>query len=540
VQKANGIGREPRPPRGIRDHATNIPIALYSMTFILPVLTGLFLAASFPRADQGYFAWIAFVPLIFFILRARSAKGAFAGGFLAGFVEFFLLLMWMPAVLAHHGGLPPTLAWIAYGLLIGLLACYPAAACALVKYPASRSGESYILLFPFIWVTLEYAQSFSPFGGLPWLAAGYSQSRFLNIIQIADITGIYGLSFLLVWTGTAIVWFIRRRDRGFIACAPVLLAVLLIAGCLVYGRVSLHRWENLHPRFQAAMLQGNLSFDEPYPALLDKFRDGYVRMASRLKSLHTDLLVLPESPSPLFYESDADYRKVIGHLAARFPFGLVFNNVRSKGNGESRYYNSAYFLDRGGFLTGIYDKIHLVPFGEYIPLKRLFSFVETISKDVSAFAPGNDYRVVEIGGHPANAIICFEAVFPPLVRRFVQKGSQLIINLTNDGWYGDSAAPYQHLAISRFRAVENRRYLLRSTNSGISAFIEPTGRLQAATGILREAICEGRFDFIAARTLYTRYGDVFVLLCAIISCGSGVWAGLRNAAIHTGIDKRYA
>jgi apolipoprotein N-acyltransferase len=161
-------------------------------------------------------------------------------------------------------------------------------------------------------------------------------------------------------------------------------------------------------------------------------------------------------------------------------------------------------------------------------LKGALSFIDIISKDVDSFSPGDDYRVVTIGSHPANVIICFEAVFPRLVRRFVQRGSQLIINLTNDRWYGDSAAPYQHLEIARFRAVENRRYLLRAANSGISAFIEPTGRIQTSTGILRQAICEGHFDFIEADTLYTRYGDVFVLLCAIISCGLVIGAGLHK------------
>ena len=279
------------------------------------------------------------------------------------------------------------------------------------------------------------------------------------------------------------------------------------------------------------MLQGNISFDDSERVLRDKFQDGYVRMADRLSP--SDLLILPESPSPMNFESDSNYRRTLEFLAGRFPLGMVFNNVTYRGPEQNRqYFNSAYFLDRNGTLAGVYDKMHLVPFGEYIPLKELFSFMNTVSKDEDFFSPGSDYLVVTIGGHPANAIICFEAVFPRLVRGFVQRGSRLIINLTNDGWYGDSAAPYQHLEIARFRAVENRRYLLRATNSGISALVEPTGRIQGPTGILRQAICEGRFDFIGSDTLYTRYGDVFVLLCAIIPCGLAIWAGLHKRSIH--------
>lgn len=200
--------------------------------------------------------------------------------------------------------------------------------------------------------------------------------------------------------------------------------------------------------------------------------------------------------------------------------------------GGKRYFNSALFLDGNGVLTGMYDKMHLVPFGEYIPLKHLFSFAEIISKDVGEFHPGRDFRIVEIGDHPANAIICFEAVFPGLVRQFVGKGSQLIVNLTNDGWYGRSAAPYQHLEIARWRAVENRRYLLRATNSGFSAVIEPTGNIQSVTGLMQEGICEGRFAFLSEKTIYTRYGEVLVFLCAIILMGSVILAEWKHVAFR--------
>jgi apolipoprotein N-acyltransferase len=503
------------------------------MEFLLPILTGLLLTASFPRADQGYLAWVAFIPLAAFVFRVPGTKGAFGGGFIAGFLEFFLLLVWMPAVLAHYGGLSPALAWFAYALLIGVLACYPAAACALAKFVHKRCGEASILFFPAIWIIFEYAASFSPFRGLPWLLAGYSQSRFLTIIQVADITGVYGISFLLVWTAAAVVLFLKRRGRGFLAWVPVVAACALMAGCLLYGKVQLRRWGQLDPRYSAALLQGNISFDEPERIVRVKFLDGYVRMATGLGPGQTDLLLLPESPSPLNFELDLQYRQEIQALARRFPLGIVFNNIRYQERQENngQYFNSAYFLDRNGKVTGIYDKVHLVPFGEYIPLKNVFSFIETISKDVSAFDPGSGYPLIDIGGRPSNAVICFEAVFPDLVRRFVDKGSRLVINLTNDGWYGDSAAPYQHLAIVRLRAVENRRYLLRAANSGVSAIIDPTGRIQSSTGILREAICEGRFDFLETRTWYTRYGDVFVFLCAIISCGSALWAGL-SGVIH--------
>jgi apolipoprotein N-acyltransferase len=252
-------------------------------------------------------------------------------------------------------------------------------------------------------------------------------------------------------------------------------------------------------------------------------------MARRIRSPKVDLLILPESPSPLTFQSDASYRRSLEDLARRCRLCLVFNNVRSKKteNGE-RYFNSAYFLDGDGKLADIYDKVHLVPFGEYLPAKRFLFFIRTISSDVGEFSPGSDLRVARIGGHRLSAGICFEAVFPELMRAFVRSGSQLIINLTNDGWYGESAAPYQHFAIARWRAIENRRYLLRAANTGISAVIEPTGAIQAATGILREAICEGRIAFLSQRTFYTRYGDVLVIGCAIIAFGLLIYSLRRK------------
>jgi apolipoprotein N-acyltransferase len=176
-------------------------------------------------------------------------------------------------------------------------------------------------------------------------------------------------------------------------------------------------------------------------------------------------------------------------------------------------------VDSEGELLGRYDKIHLVPFGEYIPARSMFSFVETISKDVGDFHAGSEYRTISILGRPVNAMICFEAVFPQIAARFARAGSQLMVNLTNDGWYGKSAAPYQHLLMSRWRAVENRRFLLRATNSGVSAVIDPLGNLQTSTGLQTEGVCRGRFAFIDDASFYSRYGDWFAGLCAIITLG---------------------
>jgi apolipoprotein N-acyltransferase len=461
-------------------------------------------------------AWIAFIPLLYFVRGADRSMKAFSGGFIAGFVHLFLLQIWTPAVLMQYGGLSQPLAWAAYGLELVLLASFFGAACLITNFLIRRGGDYCVFSFPFILVAMEYVQNYIPFGGYPWNLTGYTQSNYLAFIQIADWTGVFGVSFIILLFNTSLYWFLLRYRRGMQSAHPLCASLFLIALCLVYGTVSLRRWSAIKPGFSAVLVQGNVVFNDSAAVVEEQYRSGYLRKAEQLNSAGTDLLIIPESPSPIMYQDDSEYRRACIALAKKHPMGFVFNNNREE---RGKIFNSAYFMNREGELSAVYDKMHLVPFGEYIPLKEAFQFIRTISKDVSEYSSGRIYRIVRLGGRPANAIICFEAVFPGLVRRFVRHGSQLIINLTNDGWYGDSSAPYQHLAIARWRAVENRRYLLRAANTGVSAFIEPTGRIQVSTGILKQATCNGRFAFIEPQSFYTRYGDVFVFVCVIIACG---------------------
>jgi apolipoprotein N-acyltransferase len=379
---------------------------------------------------------------------------------------------------------------------------------------------------------MEYVRSQLPFGGFPWLNVGYSQTDFLRIIQIADLVGVYGVSFLVVWINAALVFSLTERKRVWRSLLPTMLGVGMLTASLIYGDRSLRKWDQVKTQYKAALLQGNLSIDESDASLMWKYQDGYVSMADRLGPQKIDLLVLPEAPSPMIYQYDAHYREAMQALARRFPMGLVFNNIYYREvDGRRRYFNSSYILDRNGREAGRYDKIHLVPFGEYIPWQKVFFFSETISKDVGNFCPGESYSTFSLSGHTANTIICFEAVFPDLVREFIQTGkSELIINLTNDAWYGDTSAPYQHLAMARWRAVENRRFLLRAANSGISAILSPSGRIRERTGLLLQDTAVGEFAFLSGTTVYTNHGGLPVFLCAIITflvLAYGAWKGRK-------------
>jgi apolipoprotein N-acyltransferase len=436
---------------------------------------------------------------------------------IAGTVQFAGLLYWVPGTLTRFGGLPPAAAWGLLLLMAMMLAGYAAAVCALTRYCMNRSGAKFLAAFAPLWVAFEYLRSHFPFGGFPWLLTGYSQTEYLRLIQVADVIGVYGVSLLVVWGNVALTWTWAVKGR-LAAFVPLGSAPAALALCAVYSTAALRFWDGQAPDRRAALLQGNLSLDEADSTLAWKYRQGYVRMSDRIEPAKADLLVLPESPSPVFYQDDPRYRETMRDLARRFPLGLVFNNVFfQEKDGEQLYYNSAFVLDGSGQETARYDKIHLVPFGEYVPLQKLLFFTGTISKDVGNYQPGSRYVTVPLGRHQASVIICFEAVFPDLCRAFVQRGSELIINLTNDGWYGDTAAPYQHLAMARWRAIENRRYLLRAANSGISAVIEPSGRLQVRTGLLREDTAVGRFAFLSGTTVYARHGSYCPVLCVIIS-----------------------
>jgi len=500
------------------------PEARRHALLLLPVLAGILAAAAFPDLGRGDLAWVALTPLVYFVARVGSPVRIFSGVWLGGIVQYLGILYWIPGTLVRYGSLPLAASWGLFLLMAALLASFQAAACVATRSCMNRRGAPCLLLFAPAWVAAEYLRSSFPFGGFPWMLLGYSQTDSLRLIQVADITGVWGISLLIAWVNTALVWaFLNRRRLA--SLAPLAGGLAGIAAFAAYGSASLRHWDAIQPDRRAAMLQGNLSVDEPDSSLRWKYLEGYLEMADQLAPGEIDLLLLPESPSPILYQHDRGYREALSRLARRFPLGMVLNNVFfSEAGGSSEYFNSAFFLDKAGQLAGRYDKVHLVPFGEYVPLQTVFFFSRAITRDVGNFHPGSDYPVVPLDGHPANAIICFEAVFPDLSREFVLRGSQLIINLTNDGWYGDTAAPYQHLAMARWRAIESRRFLLRAANSGISAVVAPSGRIQVRTGLLRRETAVGSFAFLPGMTFYARHGGFCRNACVIILCLALLWS----------------
>ena len=268
------------------------------------------------------------------------------------------------------------------------------------------------------------------------------------------------------------------------------------------------------------LVQTNISLDQPWKKpdseqLLDELAMLSTRGVSQPK-----LVVWPETPAPLYLNQDAEFRTRMQNIARKLGAYFLIGYIDAIGEGPS---NSAGLLNPRGDQVSRYDKMHLVPFGEYVPFKRLLFFAESMTRQVGEFVPGTEYTLSSLDGHRISTAICYESIFPDLVRRFAKRGSELIVVITNDGWFGESSAPYQHLRMGIVRSVENRRYMVRTANTGISAIIDPYGRIEAQTPIGVRTILDGTAQFRSDRTFYTQYGDVFAYANILSVNGSLVW-----------------
>lgn len=499
--------------------------ALSRRDYLLAACSGVLLALSFPKVGWSLLAWIAFVPLLLACGRKGPAK-AWRLGLCTGVVGFGGILYWINIVVTTYGKLPVVASIAVFLILTCYMALYVGLTCCLVRAAAER-GIPLVLGFPVFWVGLEYVRSFL-LTGFPWASLGYSQYRQLQLIQIADLTGVYGVSFLVVLANVVIYLLIRRfagRDRG--AGRPLYGAVafvLLLAGCLAYGTWRLGQ-ERPGRQLRVALIQGNIDQGIKWdPAFMEATIAIYERL-SRQGASGADLLVWPESAAPFFFQEEGSPSERIRALARQTGVSLLFGSPAFVDDSDGRrYYNSAYLVSPAGEVLGRSDKMHLVPFGEYVPLARFLPFVNKLVEGVGDFSPGQTIAPLDTGAARLGVLVCFEGIFPDLARRHVRAGAQVLVNITNDGWYGRSSAPYQHLSMAVFRAVENRRPLVRAANTGISALIDATGRIERPSGLFEEAIVAGSITLGGADTGYTRWGDLFARVCLLaVAVAGGAW-----------------
>jgi apolipoprotein N-acyltransferase len=533
---------------------------------ILPAaISGLLLAASFPLADQGWLAFVALVPLLRAV-RTAAPRRAAALGFLSGLVFFTALLYWLVGVMTTYGGLP---LWAGVGFLLLLasyLALYVGAFGALVSALARRCGTAGLLAAPVVWVGLEWLRG-RLLTGFPWGLVGYTQWRNTALVQVAAAGGVHALSFLVVLVNAALALLVERRASGRArlaalgACAGVVAAYVAGAAVLppagesaaadrpsaAADRGGTAAGDATPAPIEVAAIQANVPQDRKWdPAEEGAIVRGLFEMTASAADAGARLVVWPESSSPLSFRVPAggrgdtgarrieprrDYLDAVSALARDRRLTLIAGSVDYRWDGERLLaFNSAMVVDESGALGPSYDKIRLVPFGEYVPLARVLFFVDRMVQGaIAAFAPGTRAEPLPTPYGRAATFVCYEAIFPDLVRD-LSRDAAFMVNITNDAWFGRSAAPRQHLAMAVLRAVENRRWLVRAANTGISAIVDPWGRVRARTPLDVRTVLRGTIAARTGRSPFARAGDVTGGACAILT--AVLAAALRAAFLR--------
>lgn len=484
----------------------------------LCAVSAVLLILSFPRANIGLFAWFGFAPL-FYAIKNQSKIKAFLLSYFTGIIFWSGIIYWLV-----HVTLLGTIVLILYlALYFGIFGLIVRA----IRHqsPSGRLGFALhspavsLIFIPSAWVLLEYIRSYL-FTGLPWALLGYTQYLNLPIIQIADITGVWGVSFLVMMVNSALGFQLSAPSKKRVYILPV----LLVAVVLSYGYFKLYGQEPSAKSHQlkVAAIQGNIAQELKWdPDAQEYIVNEYAQLSEEANKEKPDLIIWPEAAAPGVLGEDGRIFQGIFALSKKINTPLLAGSLRIQ---SGDYFNSALLIEKGK-VTSAYDKLHLVPFGEFVPLKNIFPFLQRIAP-IGDIAPGRNQTVFRIntdkGESAFSVLICFEDLFPELSRRFVKQGAEYIFNITNDAWYKRSSAPYQHLQASVFRAVENRVYLGRAANTGITAFIAPSGKVISKVENER-----GKDIFVSGykiqavsstgrpRSFYTRYGDLFILICIL-------------------------
>lgn len=507
----------------------------------LAASSGLLIALSFPRFNLSILAWIGLIPLLI-ILKDKDKKYAFWFGWLTGTTYFIVSINWVTITMYNYGNVPGLASYTIMLLLAAYLGLYTAIFSYLLNLIKIKGSlpKLRLLIGPSIWASLELIRNFF-LTGFPWALLGYSQYESIEIIQIADITGVYGISFIIVMVNIAIAEIAilikkrGRKEKGHYRKLIALIAipVLVLTLVYIYGYIKLlpiSEMEEKPQKMKIGLIQGNIEQGKKWDI---KFKretiDIYLALSKKAISEGAELIIWPETAAPFFFEYEIDYQRELSNFAKENSSFLLFGSPAVKG-GE-KLLNSAYLISPNGEALYRYDKIHLVPFGEYVPLSSLLFFINKMVEGIGDFVPGDKHTIMEANGARFGVVICYEIIFPELVRGFVKSNANLMVTITNDAWFGKSSAPYQHFSMAVFRAIENRVPVLRAANTGITGIIDASGRIIKTTDIFVEAYLTKEIEMPQnhKKTIYTRYGDVFGYICAIIAIGFLGWA-IANGA----------
>jgi apolipoprotein N-acyltransferase len=484
--------------------------------FFLAVLSGLLLFLSFPKYGSGWLAWIAFIPLFFALRKAASIAQGLLLGFITGIVSYIGIIYWIAFVIINYGYLPLYLGII----LMLLLACYLSTYIALFA-----SGIVYFqdkiaiyLTAPVLWICLEYCKSYL-LTGFPWENLGYSQYLNFYLIQFADIAGIFGLSFLIVIVNATIFEVINKKSRKEYVLAAVIF--LILAGVYIYGICRLDQVNKAMQNAQGmevSLIQGNIDqsikWNENYQR---ETLNIYERLSLKNAPANGSFIIWPETAAPFSFQDMNNLHDQVINLALATKSWLIFGSVSYlQKKGGKNYFNSAYLLSPSGEVKSKYDKVHLVPYGEYVPLRNIFPFIEKLTAGIGDFGTGAGYYPLSMNDKKIGILICYEAILPFAARMYKQRSVELLVNITNDAWFGTTSAPLQHFSMTIFRAVETRLFLVRAANTGISGIIDPSGKIIAETNIFQKDALKGYIKFVKIPTFYAEYGDLLVIVCFML------------------------
>ena len=472
-------------------------------------------------------------------LQAAKPGQAFLLAYVSGILWYAGTCYWIYNTMHEHGGLSVPFALLALFLFCLYLGLYHGLFGLLLSWTVGPGGDyrRALIAAPFLWVAVELARF--NITGFPWNLLGTVQVDNISLSRITTWTGVYGVSFeiMLVNVAVAAAFVVPRKKRSTLLLAALAAAAVLQAGRLVDAPAI--------PADRAALLiQENIPVDETWTRetfertlreLTDlsvkdlSVKDAGVKPspgseASNSKASSIDLIVWPESPVP-FFTSDPLFREPVSQMARDAHSWVVTGAIGTasaakSGRSASQVFNSAALISPAGDWTARYDKVHLVPFGEYLPFPRLFAFAGGLTREVGEFERGASRAPLDADGTKLGVFICYESVFPGEVRQFADQGAQVLVNLSNDAWYGDSGAYAQHLNQTRMRAIENDRWILSATNTGVTASIDPYGRTVARLPRKERAALVAPYALTSVTTFYTRHGDWFAWLCAIISAGA--------------------
>lgn len=494
---------------------------------MLPVLSGILLVACQPPVSLFPLAYVALAPLLL-SLGGRGNGGNFLRGFTAGIVAYCGLLYWVVAAMNRYGGLDIWTSTSIMLLLVLYVSSYTGVFTLLVPLLERRLNVPFYISAPPLWVLLEYVRGLL-ITGFPWSFLAHSQHNFLPLIQAASVAGTFYISFLIVAVNSILFFVLKafffKGDRArkptmrnplFIAFTSFIF--LLIALSLVYGVARLSGKEEAN--LKALIVQGNICQDVKWD---EAFKVNTLKKYSEMTVLSghgADLVLWPETAMPFVFDEEPAAKRSIGAVAHRINSDLLFGTVSRGPSGK--FLNSVYACGKEGLPRGKYSKAHLVPFGEYTPLASYLPFLRNLTAAGGDFVPGDSHKPIRATVGAVGVLICYEGAFPSITADTVREGAQVLVNVTNEAWFGMTSAPYQHLSFYVFRAIETDRYILRAANTGISAIIDPRGRIMGRTGLFTDESLEGFFSLREGRTAYVEYGDYIVLLSLLLLAGASL------------------